>query len=192
MTFLMAIFSLLVLSMSVNANIYRYIDENGKTHFTDKRLSKKHVAIEYSWKGWTEVKPNGNYSQNRKRFKPFIQAAAAKYGINEHLIHAVIHTESHYRPEVKSKAGAVGLMQLMPATAKRFGVNNRKNPEQNIHGGVKYLKVLMKMFDGDLTLVLAAYNAGEGAVRKYGNKIPPYPETQNYVKKVLKIIKAKA
>lgn len=172
-----------------HSDIYRYIDENGKVHYGDKRLSKKHVPIEYSWKGWTEVKYFKSYKKNRKLFQPYIDEAASTYGIHPRLIHAVIHTESYYNPRIKSHAGAVGLMQLMPATAKRFGVSNRKNPEQNINGGVKYLKVLMKLFDNDLNLVLAAYNAGEGAVKKYGNKIPPYPETQNYVKKVLKIYK---
>ena len=177
------------LSQSLAAEIYRYTDENGKLHYGDKRLNKKYVAIEYSWKGWSEVKYFSSYKQNRKRFKPLIADAAIRHGISAELIHAVIQTESYYNPQIKSHAGAVGLMQLMPATAKRFGVSNRKNPEQNIEGGVKYLKVLMRMFDNDLTLVLAAYNAGEGSVRKYGNKIPPYPETQNYVKKVLKIYK---
>ena len=174
-------------SVQVQAEIYRYIDENGKLHYGDKRLTKKHVPIEYSWKGWVEVKYFKSYKKNKKLFHPYIADAGTRHGINPKLIHAVIHTESYYNPKIKSHAGAVGLMQLMPATAKRFGVSNRKNPEQNIEGGVKYLKVLMKLFDNDLTLVLAAYNAGEGAVKKYGNKIPPYPETQNYVKKVLRL-----
>ncbi|NRB42849.1 MAG: lytic transglycosylase domain-containing protein [Pseudomonadales bacterium] len=176
-----------MLSFPAYAEIYRYVDENGKLHYGDKRLTKKHVPIEYSWKGWTEVKYFKSYSKNRKLFQPYIDEAAARHGIHPRLIHAVIHAESYYNPRIKSHAGAVGLMQLMPATAKRFGVSNRRNPEQNIEGGVKYLKVLMRMFDNDLRLVLAAYNAGEGAVKKYGNKIPPYPETQHYVKKVLKI-----
>ncbi|NRB42378.1 MAG: lytic transglycosylase domain-containing protein [Pseudomonadales bacterium] len=179
--------SVLLSAHIVNADIYRYTDENGKLHYGDKRLNKKYVPIEYSWKGWVEVTYFKSYAKNKKLFHPYIADAASRHGINAKLIHAVIYAESYYNPKIKSHAGAVGLMQLMPATAKRFGVTNRRNPEQNIEGGVKYLKVLMKMFNNDLKLVLAAYNAGEGTVRKYGNKIPPYPETQNYVKKVLKL-----
>jgi soluble lytic murein transglycosylase-like protein len=87
---------------------------------------------------------------------------------------------------VRSYAGAVGLMQLMPATAKRYGVKNRRNPAQNISGGTRYLKDLLKMFNSNLKLAVAAYNAGENAVIKYRNSIPPYRETRNYVKKVLR------
>lgn len=176
-------------STHAKSEIYRFIDENGKVTYSDQRLTKKFVHIERTWKGWVKAKYHNNYAKNRKRFQPYINDAAARHGIHPKLIHAVIHTESHYNPVVKSHAGAVGLMQLMPATAQRYGVNNRKNPEQNIDGGVRYLKDLIKMFNNDLTLVLAAYNAGENAVKRYGNKIPPYPETQNYVKKVLKIYK---
>ena len=97
----------------------------------------------------------------------------------------MIQTESAYDEKAISSAGAVGLMQLMPATAKRYGVSNRKNATQNIDGGTHYIKDLHKMFDSNLKLVLASYNAGEGAVKKYKNTIPPYPETQNYVRKVM-------
>ena len=99
------------------------------------------------------------------------------------LIKAVIATESSFREMAVSHAGAQGLMQLMPQTAKRFKVKESFDPEQNIDGGAQYLKFLIKLFDNDMDLVLAAYNAGEGAVQKYGG-IPPYPETINYVKKV--------
>lgn len=176
-------------SAHAQSEIYRYVDEKGKVTYSDQRLSKKYVHIEYTWKGWVKAKHHNNYSKNRKKFQPYINDAATRHGINPKLIHAVIHTESYYNPVIKSHAGAVGLMQLMPATAQRYGVNNRKNPKQNIDGGVRYLKDLIKMFDNDLTLVLAAYNAGENAVKRYGNKIPPYPETQNYVKKVMRIYK---
>ncbi len=147
------------------AEIYRYVDENGKVHYGDKKLSRKHVQIEYSWKGWSEVKYFNDYKKNRQLFTPHIDEAAARYGINSKLIHAVIQTESYYNPTIMSHAGAVGLMQLMPATADRFGVTDRENPRQNIDGGTRYLKILLKMFDNDLKLALAAYNAGEGNVK---------------------------
>lgn len=105
------------------------------------------------------------------------------------MIHAVILTESAYNVDALSSSGAVGLMQLMPATAERYGVKDRNNAEQNIDGGAHYLRDLLKMFDSNLYLVLASYNAGENAVKKYNNSIPPYPETQRYVKKVLKVYK---
>ena len=97
----------------------------------------------------------------------------------------MITAESAYDSEAVSRAGAVGLMQLMPGTARRYGVKNRRNPYQNIRGGSQYLRDLLVLYDNNLKLVLAAYNAGEGAVKKYNNQIPPYKETQNYVKKVI-------
>ena len=121
----------------------------------------------------------------RDRYAPIIAAAAARQGVDANLVHAVIRAESAYQPTAKSRAGACGLMQLMPATARRFGVRDIWDPAQNIRGGVAYLRFLSDHFAGDIPLVLAAYNAGEGAVAKYGNRIPPYRETRNYVKRVL-------
>lgn len=114
-----------------------------------------------------------------------IAAAAGRVGLSAHLVHAVVKTESAYRKSARSHAGAVGLMQLMPATAKRFGVTNRKDPAQNLRGGTVYLSWLIKRYKGNLQLALAGYNAGEGAVDKY-NGIPPYRETRNYVVKVMR------
>ena len=113
-----------------------------------------------------------------------IDATARRHGLDPLLVRAVIQTESNFDPKAISPKGAVGLMQLMPATAQRYGVENRFDPAQNVEGGVRYLRDLIAMFEGDLTLALAAYNAGEGAVLKYGKRVPPYAESQQYVVKV--------
>jgi hypothetical protein len=112
-----------------------------------------------------------------------VASIARRHEVEPSLVDSVIRVESNYNPNAVSSAGAMGLMQLIPSTAKRFGVNNTFHPEQNIEGGVRYLKYLMQLYNGDERLALAAYNAGEGAVAKYKG-IPPYPETQNYVYQV--------
>jgi soluble lytic murein transglycosylase-like protein len=123
---------------------------------------------------------------SRSRYARPIQAAAKANNIDAALIRAVISAESGYNPSEISRAGAVGLMQLMPETARRYNVVDARDPEQNIRGGAQYLRDLLRMFNDDLHLAVAAYNAGEQAVIKYGNRIPPYPETQAYVPKVMK------
>jgi soluble lytic murein transglycosylase-like protein len=122
-------------------------------------------------------------------YAAIIKEKSKKYGVRAELVHAVIQAESSYNPKAVSHAGAVGLMQLMPATAKRFGVSNSKNPRQNIDGGVRYLKFLLGYFNNNLKLALAGYNAGENAVVKHGRKIPPYRETRRYVTKVMKYLR---
>jgi len=121
----------------------------------------------------------------QQRYGPLIAEVAQAYQMEAALLHAVISAESGYNPGAVSKKGALGLMQLMPDTARRYGVSNPLDPLQNIHGGAQYLRDLLKMFNRDLQLALAAYNAGENAVRKYGNRVPPYRETANYVPKVM-------
>jgi Transglycosylase SLT domain len=113
-----------------------------------------------------------------------VDRIALEESLPPELIHSVIKAESNYNPFAISPKGALGIMQLVPATARRFGVSNAFNAEENIQGGAKYLKYLLDLYHGDYPLALAAYNAGEGAVAKHGG-IPPYPETQNYVNKVL-------
>lgn len=124
------------------------------------------------------------YEKRKRDFDAIIDAACSRHGIEPSLVRAMIHVESNWNTAAISPAGAMGLMQLMPDTAKRFGVTKIFDPAQNIEGGVKYLKFLIGTFDDDMSLVVAAYNAGEGAVRKF-NGVPRYNETQNYVRNVL-------
>lgn len=117
-----------------------------------------------------------------------IERVAAEHGVETPLVHSVIRAESNYNPHAISPKGAQGIMQLIPATAKRFGVSNAFDPEENIQGGVRYLRFLLDYFNGDYPRAIAAYNAGEAAVERY-NGIPPYAETQNYVYRVAKNLK---
>ena len=125
----------------------------------------------------------GKIRLNTEAYRSEITAAAAQFGVEEAIVRAIIHAESAYNVNAMSRVGAQGLMQLMPATARRFGVTNAFDPAQNIRGGVQYLGWLLKRFNGDLKLAAAGYNAGEGAVAKY-NGVPPYAETQRYVQRV--------
>ena len=145
---------------------------------TNRRLSSS------SCLSWNANKIN----DKADKFKTHIRQYARQYRVNRHLIKAVITAESCFKTKALSRAGAQGLMQLIPATAKRFGVENSYKPKQNIHGGVQYLRFLLDRYNGDLSKTVAAYNAGEGAVDKYKG-IPPYKETQQYVKNVLKVYK---
>jgi soluble lytic murein transglycosylase-like protein len=114
----------------------------------------------------------------------FIVQSSNRYGVDPLLIYSIMHRESSFKKFALSHKGARGLMQLMPATAARLGVRDIFDPQQNIEGGVKYMRILLDMFDGDVRLALAGYNAGEGAVLKYGRNVPPYRETQEYVRRI--------
>ena len=186
---------LMMFSSVARADIYGFV-ENGRTRllYTDTKPSDpRYKLYKRDAMGSSGSEPPQRLANcctkyasfTRSRYNSHVMAASQETQIEPALIHAVISVESAYNPRAISRAGAVGLMQLMPETAKRYGVNNRLDPEQNIHGGARYLRFLMKMFDNNLKLVLAAYNAGEEAVMKYGMRIPPYRETQNYVPKVL-------
>jgi soluble lytic murein transglycosylase-like protein len=168
------------------ADFFQYTDDSGVVHITNVPTSKK-----YKWM-MEERRPsvlspmNPAYKKlSKQKFDEMISNAAARHGIDPHLVRAIVKAESDYDEKAVSKKGATGLMQLMPATATRMGVKNIHDPEDNVEGGIKYLSKLLKMFDWQVPLAVAAYNAGENAVVKYGNRIPPYNETQTYVKRVL-------
>ncbi|MDT8407784.1 MAG: lytic transglycosylase domain-containing protein [Methylococcales bacterium] len=165
------------------ADIYKYTAPDGRVFYTDNPPHKRYQRIIIT-PAPSSRKATSNLGAKRQ-YSPLITATAAKYQLDEKLLHAVIQTESAYQPEAVSPAGAVGLMQLMPGTARRYGVSNRRDPEQNIDAGARYLKDLLTLFNNNLKLAIAAYNAGENAVIKYHHDIPPYPETRNYVKRVL-------
>lgn len=166
------------------ADIYKYVAPDGRIYYTDKPKHTRYKRVVRSTpKNYSSALKN--FKRNKIKYAGIIQNAAGQHKIDEKLVHAVIHAESAYDANAVSSAGAVGLMQLMPGTAKRYGVFNRRDPQQNVEGGTRYLKDLLKMFDSNLSLAVAAYNAGENAVKRYHNAIPPYPETQKYVKKVL-------
>ena len=173
------------------ADIYRSLDPATPTKYTNM------LPSEGRWELYLKEKPapireEAAFDQRRftvdshSRYASQIQAAAMANNVDAALIRAVISVESGYNPSAVSRTGAVGLMQLMPETARRYNVTDRHDPEQNIHGGAQYLRDLLRMFNNNLHLALAAYNAGEQAVLKYGNRIPPYRETLAYVPKVMK------
>lgn len=133
-----------------------------------------------------EKSKNGSLYNYNLPFNKEVIIAANKTAIEPALIHAVITVESRHNPRAQSKKGAYGLMQLMPETSRRFKVLNKDDPKQNVLAGALYLRELLNLFNGDLKLSLAAYNAGPAAVKRYGGKVPPYRETLDYVPKVMK------
>lgn len=175
--------------------IYQLRDSNGSTLLTNKKSRYNHLQVEkktyypdsniHSYSNWgsSEASVLPSYSRNKNAYDSIIRQAAQTYGVSEGLIKAVMHTESGFNVQARSPVGAQGLMQLMPATARRFNVSNAYDPQQNIMAGAKYLAWLLKRFNGNTTLALAGYNAGEGNVAKYKG-VPPFRETQDYVRRV--------
>ena len=177
----------------VRGQVYSYI-QDGVRHYTSKapRGGAGITAmrtIKYSFMETCyacAAKPGVDFRTlrlNTSAYQAEISAASRDFGVDEAIVRAIIHAESAFNPNALSRVGAQGLMQLMPATARRFGVGNAFDAAQNIRGGVQYLAFLLKRFNGDLSLAAAGYNAGEGAVDKYGG-VPPYSETQRYVQRV--------
>ncbi|MDD2272527.1 MAG: lytic transglycosylase domain-containing protein [Desulfuromonadaceae bacterium] len=173
------------------ADIYRYVDEDDIVHFTDAPTDKRFKIFMRDLKKDKQLRTKLKYasSVNPAEFEQLIKTCSDKYGVSSSLIKAVIHAESGYNPNAVSSKGASGLMQLMPATAKSLKVADRFNPKDNVEGGVKYLRFLLDTFQGDVSLAVAAYNAGLSRVAKYGG-IPPYNETRTYVNRVLSYMKS--
>lgn len=169
-----------------HADIYRYEDDEGIVHFTDAPTDKRFKVFMRDLKKDKELRTKLRYasSVNPAEYEQLIKNCSDKYGVSPSLVKAVIHAESGYNPNAVSSKGASGLMQLMPETAKSLKVADRFNPRDNVEGGVKYLRFLLDTFRGDVSLALAAYNAGLSRVAKYGG-IPPYNETRTYVNRVL-------
>ena len=176
-------------SLESRADIYSFTDERGVVHFTNIPSLDRRYKLKYR-EANSAPRPTRTWMPTEadiRRYQAIVEAAARSHGVDTALVHAVISAESGYNPNAVSRRGASGLMQLMPDTARRYGVRNLFDPVENIQGGVRYLKDLLAMFNGNMELALAGYNAGENAVIRAGNRIPPYAETAAYVPKVIDI-----
>ncbi len=186
---------------SAHADIYQYTDEEGVVHFTNVNVVKGKKCRRHSESGGTSTNIN---QVRRQRPSPpatasavtstnvpsayleSINTACDRHGVDPALVHAIMKVESDFNPMAISRKGAMGLMQLMPQTAVDMNVRNTFNPDENIDGGVKYMRYLLDRYEGNVSLALAAYNSGENAVKRWGT-IPPFPETQNYVQRIMKL-----
>jgi soluble lytic murein transglycosylase-like protein len=180
-TFLILLFGTVALGLFFpslsSAEMYKYVDENGVVHFTNVPNERYNLVLK---EGWVRFRLGANFD----KYDPVIWNTSKRYSVDYALVKAVIKAESNFDPLAISRAGAKGLMQLMPGTAKALGVGDSFHPADNIEGGVRHLRYLLDLFNGNLQLVLAAYNAGEEAVFRY-NGIPPYQETRTYIQRVL-------
>jgi soluble lytic murein transglycosylase-like protein len=172
-----------------HTTIYSYVDADGVRHYTDVPDNNRYRLLHLSAQDLTQS--GDHYDEmllaRATRFDAIIETAASSTSVEANLLRAVIVVESGFNSRAVSKKGAVGLMQLMPATASRFGVSNPFDPKENVHAGARYLRFLMDRFGHNVQLALAAYNAGEEAVDRNGGHIPPFSETLAYVPRVLKI-----
>lgn len=186
-----AAFCLVATTAWANAKIYTYLDAQGTRHYTDVPDNNRYRLLVLSPQDRTASgdRYDAQLLAKATQFDAIIEHAAVSAAVEPNLLRAVIVVESGFNSRAVSKRGAVGLMQLMPATASRYGVSNPFDARQNVHGGARYLKFLIDRFGNDVRLALAAYNAGEEAVDRNGGQIPPFTETMAYVPRVLKIYK---
>jgi soluble lytic murein transglycosylase-like protein len=205
---LLAAFFLWLISVSARADIYGYLDNEGNTHFSPEKIDERYQLFlrgDQSFDTTTLRPPTPevvvetpllrylSQHPNMKKFMPLLNQAAQEFNLEPALLKAVMAAESGFNPSALSPKGAIGLMQIMPTTAERYGLRTDKkqtveqklgDPKTNIRLGARYLRDLGQMFPRQQQLVIASYNAGEGTVQKYRNTIPPYPETRNYVQLV--------
>ena len=168
------------------SSIYKFRDANGITHYTDRKPRHANYVVISVYCPACDPKSTVNWNSTKLNLTAYaaeVSAAALQHGVDPALVRAIMHAESAFNPEAQSRKGAQGLMQLMPATAAQYGVGNSFDAGANIQGGVQHLAGLLKRYNGDVKLAAAAYNAGEGAVQKYGG-VPPYEETRVYVQRV--------
>ncbi len=183
---LMAAALLLLYGGTAEADIYAYTDSSGVVHLTNVPAGNDRYRMVMRTPKMAVAVARADFNRvARRRYQGLIHAAASRYQVSSALINAVISAESGYNAGAVSPKGAVGLMQLIPATALRFGVANVFSPTDNINGGTAYLAHLLRIFSGDLKLAVAAYNAGSNAVIQAGYHVPPFAETQAYVPRVL-------
>lgn len=180
----------LPLGASASGGIYRYVEKDGTIIYTNvpppgsKRAKKLKGTFTQSLAPSAPVRGRASAPAE---LEPHIEASSKRYRIPGSLVRAIMQAESNFNPNAVSPKGACGLMQLMPPTAAEMYVKDIFDEKENIEGGVRYLRVLANVFEGDMVKMIAAYNAGPDAVRKYGGKVPPYEETQEYVRKVLQL-----
>ena len=176
---LFLVFSLWLPAPQAKADIYVHKDSQGVLHFTNVPNHSGYRTVIREW-----GKGSGISTLAPARIEEIIRSASNRYSVDAHLVRAVIKAESDFNAQARSPKGAQGLMQLMPDTARLHNVSNVYDPDENIDGGVRHLKLLLDRYQGDLRLTLAGYNAGIQAVEKYGG-VPPYPETREYIRRVL-------
>ncbi len=196
----LALTGLLVAGRSTAAEVYSYVDEDGVVHFsnapTDARYHKVRTSgatTVYRPTAQARARPVASAPPQRTtlaQWREHIRLAAEKYRLPEELLLAVMAVESNFDHQALSEKGAIGLMQLMPGTAKEMYVSDAWDPAQNIEGGARYLRILANQYGGDMVKTLAAYNAGPDAVRRAGGAVPGIPETQEYVRKVVALYKS--